>query len=125
MIISELKLRKLIRESLSRETLSEQAGSVRLVRVEGAENMEIGAGRVVTFIGDGFSSDAEVTLESPDGASIDAKVQAVLNPGEMKVYVPGLLRRGAYRATVRSGGASYTMPRAIGVGISQDLLDPK
>lgn len=125
MKIRESTLRRLINETLSTNFVKEQEGSVNLARVEGADGMEAGVGRVVTFIDDGFSSDSKVTLKSPDGASIDAKVQSVPNPGEMKVYVPGLPKRGVYAATVTSDRAPYTLQRAIGVGISQDLLDPK
>jgi hypothetical protein len=125
MKIRESTLRRLINETLSTNFVKEQAGAVNLARVEGADRMEAGVGRVVTFIGDGFSSDSKVTLKSPEGASIDAKVQSVPNPGEMKVYVPGLPKRGVYAATVTSGSETYTLQRAIGVGISQDLLDPK
>jgi len=110
-------MRDKILNSTVRRVLLEQAGALKVARVDTQEPMSVDIGQEVTLRGMGFSSGMQVSLTSPRGKRVAAEKVTVSNPGAATVYVPGLPETGSYKIEVAAGNMRSELMDALTVGM--------
>jgi hypothetical protein len=105
--------------SIVRGVLLEQAGDLKIARVDTQEPMTVDIGQEVTLRGSGFAKGMQVTLTSPKGTKVPAESVTVVNPGTATAYLPGLPDIGSYKVEVSEDGKRSALVAALSVGLGR------